>query len=183
MLDAADPRVQLWDNYISAISATTVKASNPYISGLRASQREVTSAVSRPSRNKFTLGSTEADIRLQLRNKSASPLTVRVVLSSPKLKFPDEPPVIVLAAQSTTEVVVRTVVRSKGVSNIILRLTTPDGKIELTSPTLLTARVNLLAGLGQPISLVLLIGLLLWWALSWRSARRAKTPSPTTTVL
>ena len=183
MLDAADPRIQLWDNYISAISATTIKASNPYISGLRASQREVTSAVSRPSRNKFTLGSTEADIRLQLRNKSTSPLTVRVVLSSPKLKFPNKPPVIVLAAQSTTEVVVRTVVRSKGVSNIILRLTTPDGKIELTSPTLLTARVNLLAGLGQPISLVILIGLLLWWALSWRSARRTKTSPPTTTVL
>ena len=183
MLDAADPRIQLWNNYISAISATTIKASNPYISGLQASQREVTSAISRPSRNKFTLGSTEADIRLQLRNKSTSPLTVRVVLSSPKLKFPNKPPVIVLAAQSTTEVVVRTVVRSKGVSNIILRLTTPDGKIELTSPTLLTARVNLLAGLGQPISLVMLIGLLLWWALSWRSARRTKTPSPTTTVL
>lgn len=183
MLDAADPRIQLWDNYISAISATTVKASNPYISGLRTSQREVTSAVSRPSKNKFTLGSTEADIRLQLRNKSTSPLTVRVVLSSPKLKFPDEPPVIVLAAQSTTEVVVRTVVRSKGVSTITLRLTTPDGKFQLTPPTLLTARVNLLAGLGQPISLVMLIGLLLWWALSWRSARRTKTPPPTTTVL
>ena len=183
MLDAADPRIQLWNNYISAISATTIKASNPYISGLQASQREVTSAISRPSRNKFTLGSTEADIRLQLRNKSTSPLTVRVVLSSPKLKFPNKPPVIVLAAQSTTEVVVRTVVRSKGVSNIILRLTTPDGKIELTSPTLLTARVNLLAGLGQPISLVILIGLLLWWALSWRSARRTKTSPPTTTVL
>ena len=183
MLDAADPRMQLWDNYISAISATTVKASNPYISGLRTSQREVTSAVSRPSKNKFTLGSTEADIRLQLRNKSTSPLTVRVVLSSPKLKFPDEPPVVVLAAQSTTEVVVRTVVRSKGVSTITLRLTTPDGKFQLTPPTLLTARVNLLAGLGQPISLVMLIGLLLWWALSWRSARRAKTSPPTTTVL
>ena len=183
MLDAADPRIQLWDNYISAISATTVKASNPYISGLRASQQEVTSAVSRPSRNKFTLGSTKADIRLQLRNTSSSPLTVRVVLSSPKLKFPNEPPVIVLAAQSTTEVVVRTVVRSKGVSTITLRLTTPDGKFQLTPPTLLTARVNLLAGLGQPISLVMLIGLLLWWALSWRSARRAKTPPPTTTVL
>lgn len=183
MLDTTDPRIQLWDNYVSAISATTVKASNPYISGLRASQREVTSAVSRPSKNKFTLGSTKADIRLQLRNTSTSPLAVRVVLSSPKLKFPDKPPVIVLAAQSTTEVVVRTVVKSKGVSNIILRLTTPDGKIELTSPTLLIARVNVLAGLGQPISLVILIGLLLWWALSWRSARRAKTSPPTTTVL
>lgn len=183
MLDAADPRMQLWDNYISAISATTVKASNPYISGLRTSQRDVASAVSRPSENKFTLGSTEADIRLQLRNKSTSPLSVRVVLSSPKLKFPDEPPVVVLAAQSTTEVVVRTVVKSKGVSNIILRLTTPDGKFQLTPPTLLTARVNLLAGLGQPISLVILIGLLIWWALSWRSARRTKTPPPTTTVL
>ncbi len=113
MLDAADPRMQLWDNYISAISATTVKASNPYISGLRASQRDVTSAISRPSKNKFTLGSTEADIRLQLRNRSTSPLSVRVVLSSPKLKFPDEPPVVVLAAQSTTEVVVRTVVQFK----------------------------------------------------------------------
>ncbi len=183
MLDAADPRMQLWDNYISAILATTVKASNPYISGLRASQRDVASAVSRPSKNKFTLGSTEADIRLQLRNRSTSPLSVRVVLSSPKLKFPDEPPVVVLAAQSTTEVVVRTVVQSKGVSTITLRLTTPDGKFQLTPPTLLTARVNLLAGLGQPISLVMLIGLLLWWALSRRSARRAKTPPPTTTVL
>ncbi|MSO59721.1 MAG: hypothetical protein EXQ63_05285 [Ilumatobacteraceae bacterium] len=182
MLVDTDPQVSLWSEYVSAILATTTKARDPYITGLRASMRDLTSAVSRPTRNKFTLGSKDADIRLQLRNKSTSSLTVRVVLSSPKLKFPSDPPVIVLAPKSTTEVVVPTVVRSKGVSTIILRITTPDGKVQLTSPTLLTANVNLLAGLGQPISLALVAALLLWWALSWRSARRAKADPPATTV-
>lgn len=182
MLADSDARLSLWNEYSSAIWSTTTKSRNSYISGFSASLRELTSAVGRPTRNKFTLGSTNADIRLQLRNKSSSTLFVKVVLSSPKLKFPTKLPIVELAAESTTEILIPTVVKEKGLSTIILRISTPDGKVQLTTPTLLTARVNVLAGLGQPISLALIAALLLWWAISWRSARRARTSSPATTV-
>lgn len=179
MLPDDSPEPLLWDKMLSILPATTLSDPEKYVLGIRQLMREVKLSVVPPAASTFTLGDRKATIRLQIRNSSTSTLKVRVTLSSAKLLFPEPPPIVELVPNASTDVVVPVVARSNGRFPVTVRITTPTGDARVSAPIILTARVNIIAGLGQFISFGALTLLLLWWAVSWMRSRRRKR---TTTV-
>lgn len=176
MLPADSPEPLLWDKMLSIIPAETITNADDYVLGIRKLMRGVKLNVVPPAASTFTLGERNASIRLQIRNKSTSTLKVRVTLTSAKLLFPEAPPTVELVPNASTDVVVPVIARSNGRFPVTVRITTPTGNARVTAPIVLTARVNIIAGLGQLISFLALGLLLAWWATSWgRSRRRRRT--------
>lgn len=180
MLPEDDPEPALWDKLIAIIPATSLKNPDDFVFGLRKLMREVKLNVTPPAPSTFTLGDRRASIRVQIRNSSKKVLKVRVTLSSAKLLFPQPPSVVDLAPNASTDVVVPVIARSNGRFPVTVFVTTPVGDARVTTPIVLTARVNIIAGLGQLISFVALGVLLLWWLVSWRRSRHRRRA---TTVL
>jgi hypothetical protein len=60
-----------------------------------------------------------------------------------------------------------------------VRVVTPVGRVQVASPAVITARVSEVAGLGQVVSVTLLLMLLAWWWNSWRKGRRETQGDPT----
>lgn len=170
--DSAEPL--LWDKLIAVVPASTISDANEYVVGVRKLMRAVKLSVTPPAPSTFTLGDRKASIRIQIRNSSTSILKVRVALSSAKLLFPEAPRIIELAPNASTDVVIPVIARSNGRFPVTVRITTPIGGARVTAPIVLTARVNIIAGLGQLISFVALGLVLLWWVISWRRSRRRR---------
>ncbi len=164
----------LWDKLIAVLPASTLSDPNAYVVGVRKLMRAVKLSVTPPAPSTFSLGERKASIRIQIRNSSTNSLKVRVTLSSAKLLFPEAPKIIELAPNASTDVVIPVIARSNGRFPVTVRITTPIGGARVTAPVVLTARVNIIAGLGQIISFVALGLVLLWWAISWRRARRRR---------
>jgi hypothetical protein len=76
-----------------------------------------------------------------------------------------------LVAGGTTEVKIEAGTRSNGRFPIGVRVTTPEGNLEVVPYIRVTARMNAIAGFGQYLSLFLLMLVLLWWWTHWRRAR------------
>jgi hypothetical protein len=126
-----------------------------------------------PSEASFTLPEKDGEIRLQIRNDAEIDLSVRVRLVSTKLAFPNESTVVLLRAGSTTDVAIPVRARSNGRFGVELQVTTPQGNTFVAPPTTLSARVTALAGIGQVVSVVLLLLILTWWVAHIRRNRRA----------
>jgi hypothetical protein len=84
-----------------------------------------------------------------------------------------------LAAGGTTEVKVEAGTRTNGRFPISIRVTTPEGNLEVVPYIRVTARMNAIAGFGQYLSLFLLVLVLLWWWTHWRRARIQKARGTT----
>jgi len=125
-----------------------------------------------PSEASFTLPEKDGEIRLQIRNDAEIDLSVRVRLVSTKLAFPNESTVVLLRAGSTTDVAIPVRARSNGRFGVELQVTTPQGNTFVAPPTTLSARVTALAGIGQVVSVVLLLLILTWWVAHIRRNRR-----------
>ena len=67
--------------------------------------------------------------------------------------------------------VVPAVARTNGSFPVIVRLITPEGALDVAPTVTITARVTAVAGLGQLISISLLLVLLAWW---WSHRRKAR---------
>lgn len=179
MLPEDDPRPTMWSQML-AVAAGGGPDAGAYVDGLRSQLRRVTAAVTLATPAELTLSSRNGSIRLQLRNDEATPLYVRVAVSSPKITIRNRADVVELLPGSTTDVKVPISVRSNGSFPVRVRVTTPAGRVQVVSPAVITARVRAVTGLGQVVSVTLLLVLLAWWWSSWR--RRQTADAGTGTV-
>ena len=130
--------------------------------------------VAAPVSTTFTLGARASSIRLALRNDSDSDLRVRVRLTSSKLRFPEGESVFTLTALATTSIEIPVEARSNGRFPVTIQLLTPDGDLPVSRPTVFTARVNALAGLGQLVTGIALLLLAAWWLQHLRRQQERK---------
>jgi hypothetical protein len=181
MADPTDARRELWSHLFAlAVSNTAVNGDN-YVAGLRGLLGDVRSSVTVTTPDTITLSGRSGAIRIQIRNNSDVPLTVRVRMASAKLRLQEPVRMVKLAAGGTTEVKVDAGTRSNGRFPISIRVTTPEGNLEVVPYIRVTARMNAIAGFGQYLSLFLLVLVLLWWRTNWRRNRIQKARG--TTVL
>ena len=169
MLPAEDARAVSWSERLSiAVSPGTPDGAG-YVGALRSEMRQMTSAVSLVTPENVTLSSRNGSIRLQVRNNQDSTLFVRVVVSSPKMSIAGQPDVVELLPNSTTDVKVPVRARSNGSFGVNVHVVTPVGRVQVVSPATVTAHVKAVAGLGQLVSITLLLVLVAWW---WSHRRR-----------
>lgn len=176
MVNDSDPRRDRWARMLAVGASDQVDEPAQWVTTLRQELRTVRQSVVVTTPTNITLSSRTTSIRLQLRNNSESPLTVRVRLSSPKLRLTDPARTVELAPNALTEVAVPAVARTNGSFPVMVRLTTPEGGLEVTPTVTITARVTAVAGLGQLVSISLLLVLLAWW---WSHRRKARLDSGT----
>jgi hypothetical protein len=179
MTDQADTRRALWQSLLSLGESSAVADPNEYIAGLRAQLAATRGAVTVTTPSSITLSGRQGAIRIQLRNNSDQPLSVNVRMASAKLQLSQPIQVVTLAAGSTTEVEVAAGTRTNGRFPISVRVTTPMGNLEVVPYITITAKVNAIAGLGQLVSISMLLIILAWWWSHWRRAR-LKAAEPTT---
>lgn len=171
MTDEADPRRLLWQSQLSLGESSAVSEPNKYIAGLREQLASTRRAVTVTTPGSITLSGRQGAIRIQLRNDSAQPLTVKVRMASAKLDLTKPVRLVTLAAGSTTEVEVAAGTRTNGRFPISVRVTTPQGNLEVVPYITITAKVNAIAGFGQLLSISLLLIILAWWWSHWRRSR------------
>ena len=170
MLPQDDERRAWWAGALAAASSDNTSNPAEYVDALRSDMRRVTGAVSLVTPSSITLSSRSGAIRLQIRNNDTAPLTVRVRVSSPKISFTSLPSATQLAPGGTTEVSVPVRARSNGRFSVTIRVVTPNGRVQVVSPGVISVRVTSVAGLGQLVSITLLLVILAWW---WSHHRRS----------
>jgi hypothetical protein len=174
MLPAGDPRIVFWEQLDGLIISSVVSDYVPYLDGLRSQFASLRDAVTLANPGAVTLGSRNGDIRFQMRNTAPENLTVRIVVSSPKLEFPADAKVVTLTANSTTDVVIPVRTRTNGRFPVLVQITTPEGNFAVIEPVTFSARVTAVAGLGQLVTVSFLLIVLAWWWASWRKSRRER---------
>ena len=179
MADPSDVRRELWSHLFALAVSNTVVNGDNYVAGLRSLLNDVRGSVSVTTPGTITLSGRSGAIRIQIRNNSDVPLTVRVRMASAKLRLEDPVRMVKLAPGGTTEVKVEAGTRTNGRFPISIRVTTPEGNLEVVPYIRVTAQMNALAGFGQYLSLFLLMLVLLWWWTHWRRARTQKARGTT----
>lgn len=171
--------------YLVGIAASESQA-NPakYVDGLNAQLDAIKKSVSVTTPRQVTLSSRTGTVRLQVRNDSDSALTVVVRLSSTKLELEKPLRLVNLPPKSTIEVVVPATTRTNGRFPIGISVSTPEGSLAVVPFRTITARVTAIAGLGQLVSITLLLVLLAWWWSHFRKSRldAGEKPAAASTV-
>lgn len=158
--------------YLLGLAGSTIATSPAeYSNGLNAQLAKLRAAVSVTTPREVTLSGRKSVIRLQVRNDSKVDLTVVVRLSSVKLYLEEPVRTITLPAGSTTEVKIPGTTRTNGRFTIGIKVSTPEGGVDVVPYKTITAKVNAIAGLGQLISITLLLVLIAWW---WSHSRKSR---------
>ena len=178
MLPEGAEDVARWTAAIDAYpsSAMTDDDVDASMASIREDFTAIRTAVVPPPPFSLTLTGRESNLRFSLANTSDQELTVRVQLSSPKIRFPDGDRIEVLPPRSETDVVVRAEALSNGKSSVFLRIFTPggEGDVQVVPEVVLTARVTSFAGIGQLITGAGLLLIVTWWANHVRRSRRSQ---------
>ena len=172
MLPGDDPRRLDWAGSLAAACSPDTPNPSEYVDVLRSDMRKVTGAVSLVTPDSITLSSRTGSIRLQLRNGDSAPLRVKVRVSSPKVTFSNALGVTELAPGATTDIAIPVRARSNGQFSLSINVVTPENGLQVVSPGVINVRVTAVAGLGQLISITLLLVLLAWWWSHWRRSHR-----------
>lgn len=176
MLPADAPRIARWSATLDALASTAMDdaAATAALAGLDADFADLRAAIVPPEPFSFTLTGSTENFRFPLTNTSDSELTVRIQLSSPKIRFPDGDRTITLPPGVEQTIVVNAEALSNGKSSVFLRIFAPgqNRDVELVPEVVLTARVNSLAGVGQLATGAGLLLVLAWWAHHTRTSRR-----------
>ena len=179
MMPEDDPRIFLWQQLDGLIISSAVLEYEPYINGLLDQFQLLRDSVTLANPGSVTLASRDGSIRFQMRNTAPEKLTVRIILESPKLEFPQGSQLITLAGSSTTDVVIPVITRTNGRFPVRLEITTPEGSLAVIEPITFSARVTALAGIGQFVTISFVLIVLAWWWASWRKSRRERALSGT----
>jgi uncharacterized protein (DUF58 family) len=159
-------------SYLLGLAGSTITSRpNEFSNGLAAELSKLRAAVSVTTPREVTLSGRKSTIRLQVRNDSKVNLTVVVRLSSFKLYLEEPVRVLTLPAGSTTEVKIPATTRTNGRFPIGIKVSTPKGGVDVVPYQTITAKVNAIAGLGQLISITLLLVLIAWW---WSHSRKSR---------
>jgi hypothetical protein len=121
-----------------------------------------------------TLTSSSGQVPLNLENRLSVPATVRIVMRSAKLDFPEGSVIErVLAPNTTTPVSLQVETRASGAFPLEVTITSADGAVPVTA-TEYTVRSTAISGIGLALSIGAGLFLLVWWARHFRTARRAR---------
>lgn len=176
MLDGADIRRDGWAYSLAIASSTSAESPRTYIDALRGALSRTLDVITVSTQGNVNLSSRRGAIRIQMRNDSATDLTVRVTVASTKLSIVQPTRTVTLKAGSTTDVKVEATTRTNGRFPVTVRVLTPQGGLQILPPITITARVSAIAGFGQLISVTLLLVLVAWW---WSHRRRATSEEAT----
>ncbi len=177
MLPDDDERFGRWSTLLDAMSSTAVSdsAAAAMAEVMRTDFRSFHDAIEVDA-SSFTLTGRKSDVRFALRNLTEVTLTVRVSLSSPKIRFPQGERVIELPPGVSTPVTFEAEALSNGTSSVFLRVYAPaeNRDVQIVDERVLTARVNSFAGLGPLVTGAGLLLVLTWWVRHWRLSRRTQ---------
>jgi hypothetical protein len=121
-----------------------------------------------------TLTSSSGQVPLNLENRLSVPATVRIVMRSAKLDFPEGSVIErVLAPNTTTPVSLQVETRASGAFPLEVTISSADGAVAVTA-TEYTVRSTAISGIGLALSIGAGLFLLVWWARHFRTARRAR---------
>ena len=176
MLAPGDAQVTQWKELLSVMPARTLSSAQrqSYVDAIWLQTFLLGEALSTPTSTTFTLGGRESSLRISLRNDNDYDVRVRVRLTSSKLAFNAAEQVVLLPAGMTTSIEVPVVAKSNGSFPVSLQLFSPSGDVAVGRSITLTARVNALAGLGQLVTGLALLLLIIWWVFHLRRASRRK---------
>lgn len=176
MLPDGDERPTMWRRVLDVIPDQNLsdEQREGYFAVVVEETQRLADSVAAPIPTVFTLGGRDSSIRLSLRNDSDTELRIRVRLTSSKLRIPEGEQVVAIPAGTVASVEVPVQARTNGRFPVTLQLLTPDGDISLAPPTVFTARVNALAGLGQLVTGVALLLLATWWIAHFRRENRRR---------
>jgi len=150
-----------------------------YLDVVRAGIERRVASLDAPTRQTVTLTAREGRVPLTLRNRLRRPVNVVVQLeASSRLEFPDGDRVPVRLGPGTRQLRLRVRTRSPGDSPLTVRVTSPDGGLQVTS-TRLVVRSTAVSGLGVGLSIGAAGYLVIWWARHWRRVRRDRRPVTT----
>ncbi|MFM9083950.1 MAG: DUF6049 family protein, partial [Actinomycetota bacterium] len=180
MVTEDDPRRQTWEHMLAIGASESSTDPREWVSALRSALRQVRESVVVITPSNITLSSRSTSVRLQIRNESDAPLVIRLRLSSAKLELTDPVRLVELPPRTLTEVEVPATTRTNGRFPITVRIITPEGALEVIPAISITARVTAIAGLGQLVSISLLLVLLAWWWSHRRKTRSVERMVPVT---
>lgn len=143
-----------------------------HLSALRGVLRETRGLVSVTTPETVNLSSRDGEIRFQVRNNSDEEMTVVVAVASAKLRISEPVRTVTLVPRGTTEVRVPATTRTGGRFPVAVRVSTPEGDVNVVPWFTITANVSAIAGWGRLVSISLLLVLLAWWWSHRRSVRR-----------
>jgi hypothetical protein len=142
-----------------------------YLDAVDAEINQQTSFLRAPARQSVTLTSRDASVPLTIRSTSPSPLRVRVVLTSPKLDFPDGAAQVVTVDSANNTVTFKVRARASGTFPLTVQVTSPDGTLPIATERL-TVRSTAVSGMGFILSAGAGLFLAGWWVHHLRSSRR-----------
>jgi hypothetical protein len=142
-----------------------------YLDAVDAEINQQTSFLRAPARQSVTLTSRDASVPLTIRSTSPSPLRVRVVLTSPKLDFPDGAAQVVTVDGANNTVTFKVRARASGTFPLTVQVTSPDGTLPIATERL-TVRSTAVSGMGFVLSAGAGLFLAGWWVHHLRSSRR-----------
>lgn len=158
-------------------NAETLSVSLPQ-SDVSAVHNEITDQITKrvaqitpPPTRRIVLTSRRTTIPLRFRNGLSYPVTFDLHVRSSRLEVLGGNPVKVVLAPGENRVNLEIVVRAPGESLMRVRLSTPDGDLELSNfdiPVQSTA----ISGAGAALSVISVLFLLVWWARTFRRERR-----------
>jgi hypothetical protein len=161
-----------------------------YLDGVSASIDEQLRAIVTPADQRVTLTARSGDIPLTIENQLDYPVSVKVVLTSAKVDFPEgNVQTVTLPPATPTQVDVAVEPKVSGAFPLDVSVQSPDGKLTLGAARY-TVRSTAISGVGLLLSIGAGVFLLLWWARHFRSIRRDRRlvstahpsmrPAPTT---
>ena len=177
MLDHDDPRTAQWRRLLDALPSSAIddvqvaRLSNGISTALASIQQHVEP----PQGFSFNLTGKKGTVPVSIRNTADVPLTVRVRMSSSKLRFPDGDRLVLLAPNTYTEVRINLEIRSNGRFPVSLEVFTPSGATRLGPVVPLTANVGGLSGLGNLVTGAGALVVLTWWGRHVRRSRRKRS--------
>ena len=148
-----------------------------YLAGVEAAVSEQTGLIEVPDERSVTLTARRGEIPVTVLSRADYPVLLRLQVISEKLGFPDgDRRSIELTRRNTTELfAVRA--RTSGAFPLRLRLTTPDGSMELGSSRF-TVRSTAASGVGVVLSAGAGLFLVVWWARHLARGRRNRRLIP-----
>lgn len=158
---------------IASSSALSSDRRSAYLDAVDAEINQRTSFLRAPARQSVTLTSRDAQVPLTIRSTSPTPLRVRVLVTSPKLDFPDGPAQVVTLDDVNTTVTFKVKARASGTFPLDVQVTSPDGTLPIATERL-TVRSTAVSGVGVVLSIGAGLFLAGWWIHHLRSERRLK---------
>jgi hypothetical protein len=179
MVGAKDPSVAAGHQalLLSLSTENTRREALRYVNSITTKLDTVTSGITTTAKA-LTLTARSADLPLSFQNNTGRDgVHVLVHLESPKLIFPKGSDfLLVLPRGHTTakrnEFPVEA--RASGTFAMTITLESPDGTVQIGSPTRVTIRSAVFSGIGIALTLGALLFLAGWWGNHFRRTRRAR---------